>query len=230
MDEAKRKELLDLYEGLRTADVRDALDAHGYFNIGSVDPEIKPLWKDLANLKHKICGFAFTARYLPTNKLIHPESPEDYREKGREFMQKYGNCSDVHAQIKEGDILVFDCGKIPEWGGFGSEFAKQMMAKKVRGFITNNSVRDSDEISQLQFPVHCKTRGRGHRIGRTELDACNVKINLGEALVCPGDMIVADGDGIIVVPQELAEMIGRHARGIYEKTVVVGEVKYMGRK
>jgi len=111
MDEAKRKELLELYEGVRAADVRDALDAHGYFNIGCVDPEIKPLWRDLTNLKHKICGFAFTARYLPTNKFIHPESPGDYREKGREFMQKYGGCSEVHAQIKEGDILVFDCGQ-----------------------------------------------------------------------------------------------------------------------
>jgi len=210
------KELLDLYEGLRSADVVDGLQAFGHINIGSVDQDIKPLWRDVETYKHRICGFAFTVRFLPTNKVDHSNTIEEHEKNSRHFFNTFANHHPDLEAINDENILIFDCGNIFDWGGFGTLGALLLMKKGVRGMITNNSTRDSDEIIRLKFPLYCKKIGRGHRNFRSEYDACNVRINLGETLVCPGDMIVADGDGVVVVPIDLVEKVGKYARGILE--------------
>ncbi len=62
--------LLALCEGLRVANVVDAMDMVGLRNGGLVDPRIQPLWRDLEDFRHHFCGIALTLRYVPTNKII----------------------------------------------------------------------------------------------------------------------------------------------------------------
>jgi len=58
--------LLQLFDGLRVADVTDGMDAMGLQNIGLMDPEIHPLWRDAEHYAHRFVGIAVTARYVPT--------------------------------------------------------------------------------------------------------------------------------------------------------------------
>jgi 4-hydroxy-4-methyl-2-oxoglutarate aldolase len=58
--------ILKLFEGLRVADVTDGMDAVGLQNIGLMDPDIHPLWRDTEHFRHRFIGIAVTARYMPT--------------------------------------------------------------------------------------------------------------------------------------------------------------------
>jgi len=60
--------LLALFEGLRVADVTDGMDAMGLQNVGLMDPEVRPLWKDTQDYSHRFIGIAVTARYVPTQR------------------------------------------------------------------------------------------------------------------------------------------------------------------
>src|SRR5262245_20436173 len=62
------KRLLKLFDGLRVADVSDGMDKAGLHNIGLMNPEIHPLWKDTVNFSHRFTGIAVTARYVPTQQ------------------------------------------------------------------------------------------------------------------------------------------------------------------
>ena len=66
--EEEDRALLALFKRLRVADVSDGMDKAGLQNVGLVDPDIHPLWKDTVHFSHRVVGIAVTARYVPTNK------------------------------------------------------------------------------------------------------------------------------------------------------------------
>ena len=61
---------MNLYEGLRVTDVCDGLDSVGLIDTSVMDWEIRPLWRDIENFSHRICGFAHTVRFVPTNRVV----------------------------------------------------------------------------------------------------------------------------------------------------------------
>jgi len=69
-DTPSDEEILKLYTGLRVADVSDGMDMVGLRDIGLMDPRIEPLWRDIDELSHIVCGIAVTARYVPTNRVV----------------------------------------------------------------------------------------------------------------------------------------------------------------
>jgi len=84
----------------------------------------------------------------------------------------------------------------------------------ARGVVTNAGARDTDELIRQRVPVYSARISRGIRPGRLERDVENVPIACGGVRVFPGDLIVADGDGIIVVPIEHSETVAAIAREI----------------
>ncbi|MDH4298923.1 MAG: RraA family protein, partial [Cyclobacteriaceae bacterium] len=80
-------------------------------------------------------------------------------------------------------------------------------------------VRDTDEIIKQRNPVYMdlSKRGRGIRPGRNEIESVQKPVVVGGVLVNPGDVIVADGDGVIVVPREQAEIVAGFAHEILKK-------------
>jgi regulator of RNase E activity RraA len=84
------------------------------------------------------------------------------------------------------------------------------------GVVTNGGARDTDELIKQKCPVYARFISRGFMPGRVEFDAVNTPVNCGGARVRPGDMIVADGDGVVVVPVEQAEAVAKIARGILD--------------
>jgi regulator of RNase E activity RraA len=77
------------------------------------------------------------------------------------------------------------------------------------GVITTGGLADSDEIINEKVPAYHRRFARGIRPGRNELESVNRPINCGGALVRPGDVVIADGDGVVVVPRERAEEVAK---------------------
>ena len=87
-------------------------------------------------------------------------------------------------------------------------------SKGAVGIISAGGVRDTDEIIKQGIPVYMDyfKRGRGIRPGRNELESYNKPIVVGGVFIRPGDVIVADGDGVVVVPRERAVEVAEAAR------------------
>ena len=202
MDQLKREEILKLYDGLRVTDVNDALDAVGLTNVCIMDRGIKALWRDIENFKHRIYGFALTVRYLPANMAIHATDPDDYWEKRQDWYANIAPNAEWVSMIQKGDVIVIDCATKTDVGFCDSSNTYSWCNRGAVGAITNGGARDTDELIKQEVPVYSAYIGRGIRPGRITTDSINVPVNVGGALVRPGDLVVADGDGVVVVPIE----------------------------
>jgi regulator of RNase E activity RraA len=80
--------------------------------------------------------------------------------------------------------------------------------------VTDATSRDTDEIAIEKVPLYLRHKGRGIRPGRNELESVNRPVTIGGVLVCPGDIVVGDADGVIVVPRGVAEQVAKYAREI----------------
>lgn len=210
-----RREICDQYSKFRVADVCDALDALGLLDRCSMGPDIRPVWKDREMLSHRMCGFAATVRYFPTNRPFLPTSPENYLEIRDEWQNRV-TLSGIF-NLSDGDVIVIDGAGIRNIGYIGSANIMGWFSRGARGVITNAGCRDSDEIARQRMPVYSAYIGHGRKIGRVELDNVNKPVSVGGVLVRPGDFIVADGDGVIVVPAGHIEQVGELARAEREK-------------
>jgi regulator of RNase E activity RraA len=77
----------------------------------------------------------------------------------------------------------------------------------MTGVVTNGNCRDTDELILQGVPVYSKYQGGGTRPGRIEAGAINKPVVVGGVLINPGDVIVADGDGVIVVPRAYMDQV-----------------------
>ncbi len=209
--QAERDEVLRLFAGRRVTDVCDGMDAVGLQDLGLMDRQIRPLWRDVEEFAHRVCGIAHTIRFVPTNQRAPIfDTAEDYKRwKG----QWYSSLAQGprSKEIRDGDVLVIDAAGVADCGFIGSHNSLQWMAAGVRGAVTNGGARDTDEIVKQGFPVYCPGVSRGIRPGRLELESTNQPVTVGGVFVRPGDVIVADGDGVIVVPWEKARAVAEFA-------------------
>lgn len=211
--------LLELYRGARVTDVVDGLVTCGYMDVGVMDPIISPLWRDVENMSHRISGIAVTARYAPTNRPMHPGAdltkPENYQVyrnwRGMWYSQLSGEP--FMKFIKKGTVVVIDNKDDNDTGTTGSKNIMDWQEKGAVGLVTVGGVRDIDEIILQKNPVYMdyNDRGRGERIGRNELLEVQVPVVVGGVLVYPGDVIVGDSDGVVVVPRRVAVRVGQIA-------------------
>jgi len=209
-----RQELIQAFAGLRVSDVSDAMDAVGLFERGSMNPKVRPLYRDVEDFSHRIAGPALTVRYVPTNREVPNMPPEDFDAwVGRWYRdispEKY------RSEIAAGDVLVIDAAE-QDVGFIGSNNCLAWLNAGAIGVVTNGGARDTDELIKQRCPVYSRYVSRGFKPGRLELDAVGAPVNVGGVLVRRGDMVVADGDGVIVVPVEKAEQVAAIARRILD--------------
>jgi regulator of RNase E activity RraA len=216
-DEARR-EILELYRDLRVTDVCDGMDLVGLQDIGLMDNDVRPLWRDHQQFTHRFVGFAVTVRYVPTDVRVGQSSFPDTDGFKRFKSQQYGRARDPWtAAVKPGDVVVMDTGGVFEGGNIGSNNSLGWVEKGIVGVVTNGGARDTDEIVKVKKPPVYLRKGhstRGVRPGRMLTESYNFPINCAGVLVYPGDVVVADGDGVIVVPRQRALEVGRLAREI----------------
>jgi len=210
------RRILKLFEGLRVADVSDGMDKVGLTNIGLMSTEIHAAWKDTKHFTHRFIGIAVTVRYVPTNK---PPAPRMETEAFDRWVgQWYSKLSPEPfvPLIRKGTALVFDDAPDSDVGSIGSNNIMSWKLSGCVGVVTNTTARDTDEIAAQKVPLYFRKPGRGIRPGRNEIESVNRPIVCGGVLGEPGDVIVADGDGVIVVPRARAEEVAKYAGAILD--------------
>ncbi len=214
--EQENLELLKLYENLRVADVSDGMDMAGLPNTGLVDPAIHPDWVDRSDLSHIIRGIAVTARYVPTQRVDRPEPGQDFSEWEGHFYGTYSSeaFTDV---IQKGSVVVIDDVEDKDIGSIGSNNIMGWVRAGAVGVVTDAGSRDTDEVAIEKVPLYLRKKGRGIRPGRNELESVNRPVVIGGVLVRPGDVVVADGDGVVVVPRKVAHDVALNAQKVLEK-------------
>jgi regulator of RNase E activity RraA len=211
------EQILKLFEGLRVADVSDGMDKVGLNNIGLMSLEIHAAWKDTVHFMHRFVGIAVTVRYVPTNK---PPAPRMETEAFDKWVGQWYNTLSSEPfvpLIRKGTALVFDDAPDADVGTIGSNNIMGWKLNGCVGVVTSATARDTDEIATEKMPFYFRQPGRGIRPGRNEIESINRPIVCGGALVEPGDIIVADGDGVIVVPRGVAKDVAEYARATLDK-------------
>jgi 4-hydroxy-4-methyl-2-oxoglutarate aldolase len=204
--QADNARILAMYKWLRVADVSDGMDVVGLQDIGTVNNEIHALWKDTEKFTHRAVGIAVTARYVPTNRR---EPKMDGATIGRLYNTVTNEA--FTEELFPGAMLVIDAMEDGESRSIGSSNILNFKKLGMVGLVTSGGLADTDEIIYHKVPVYFRRLARGIRPNRNELESVNRPVTIGGALVRPGDVVVVDGDGVIVVPRERAEEVAREA-------------------
>lgn len=207
VDTPQDDDVLALFEGLRVADVRDGMDWVGLPHSGTVTRDIRPLAQGM-----RLCGRAFTVRSRPSDKPAPPMSPEEYTRWAYDYWYGEVNTSKGWKQdLRPGDVVVIE-GADLKVGEVGSNNSLGWHVRGAVGVVTSGGVRDSDECIRQGVPIFARYRNQAMTQGRIEHAEVKQPVALGDVLVRHGDVVVADGDGVIVVPAERAAEVARYAR------------------
>ena len=202
-------ETAKLYKYLRVADVSDAMDGIGYFDLGLMDSEIRPLW-----LGMKFWGVAYTLRAVPANRPMWKLSTTEEIVNAHGLWFREVTSKSYEADLKPGHVIVMDAGGARETGFWGSANSMGVMNRGVVGIVTNGHCRDTAEVVLEKVPICARRRGRTIIPGRIELVQTQGRIGCGGVQVQPGDIVGCDDDGVIVVPAAVAEQVAIHARAV----------------
>jgi 4-hydroxy-4-methyl-2-oxoglutarate aldolase len=208
--------ILELYKNLRVADVTDGLDMVGLPGTGLVDQSIHPDWVDLKDFSHIFRGIAITVRYVPTQKPALPAPGEDFAKWEGNFYSTYSHEA-FTTLIRPGSAIIIDDVEDRDIGSIGSNNILYWYKLGAVGIVTDAGSRDTDEVGLEKVPLYLRNKGRGIRPGRNEIESVNRPVSIGGVLVCPGDVVVGDGDGVIVVPRAVAEQVAKYANVILTK-------------
>jgi RraA family protein len=153
-------------------------------------PQLRPMHKE-----GKLAGPAFTVKTAPGDNLL------------------------VHKALdtaKPGDVIVVDAGGFPDHAVIGELMMTRAKQRGIGGIVIWGAIRDSAEIGAGTYPVYASavTHRGPYKNGPGEI---NVPIMMGGMAVNPGDIIVGDADGLVAIPQEIAERVLASAKSILEK-------------
>lgn len=202
----ENQKILAMYKYLRVADVSDGMDVVGLQDVGTVNEAIRPLWKDTETFAHRVVGIAVTARYVPTNKREPQMDPKTISQWYRDYTSEA-----FMKMLAPGTMLVIDAMEDGESRSIGSSNILAWKKLGMVGLVTSGGLADTDEIIYHKVPTYFRRLARGIRPGRNELESVNRPVTIGGVLVRPGDVVVADGDGVAVVPRERAEEVAKAA-------------------
>lgn len=182
------QKIIDAYQSIGVGDIGHILDASSFMDVN-----IRPVYQDI-----KLVGPALTAKMPPGDA---------------------GLTRKVIEMAKPGDVIVIDrCGDLQYacWGGVVTLRCK--INGVVAGLIVDGSVTDSMEISDIKWPVFSRAISGcvGRNLGKG--GGINIPVNCGGVVVHPGDLIVADDDGIAVIKPEEAEALLKELQDRYSGT------------
>lgn len=202
---SQKEEILNLYSKMRCTDVRDGMDWMGYHHYGTMSEYMRPLWPT------KAMGFALTARYVPYDRPV-PQGKigKEYTEWSNWYYKEI--CSNPWKyDVQKYDMIVINQCNLSV-GVMGSMNSLVHIALKgASGYVIDGGIRDTDEVIDERIPVWSKKRIQPMDQARIQYDAHNVKINCDGVCVNPGDLVVADGDGVIVVPKDILYDVAKYA-------------------
>jgi len=188
-------------KSISTATVATALFKRGFRNQAIQD--VHPLDAGQPTL----VGEAFTLRYMPAREDLNQLSV--FRDRSHPQRKAVEDCP-------PGAVLVMDSRKDARAASAGSILVTRLMQRGVAGVVTDGGFRDSAEIAQLGFPAYHHRPSAPTNLTLHQAIEINGPIGCGDAPVFPGDVILGDADGVIVIPAHLADEIANEA---FEMTV-----------
>ena len=160
--------------------------------------DVRPLNGNLPNM----VGEAFTLRYIPAREDLNPITVfQDRKHPQRVAVE----------QCPPGAVLVIDSRKDARAASAGSILVSRLMKRGVAGVVTDGGFRDSPEIAHLPFPAYHQRPSAPTNLTLHQAMDIDVPIGCGDVAVFPGDVMVGDGEGVIVIPAHLAAEIAAEA-------------------
>ena len=203
-------ETLAVFRTIRCADVVDALDSLGQQQRYEMDPEMRPLYPGI-----RFAGIAHTAEYDLIDKPLERMSYEEFDRRQYQAGPE-GLWHEAGRWGAPDEVLVIDA-KRTRAGILGSSNTLNGRIKGVAGYVIDGTCRDSHECIIQRTPAFCTVRSPAHPMGRIGPVSDNKPITCAGVRVAPGDLIIADDDGVMVVPQALADEVARRGRLIQDK-------------
>lgn len=194
-------ELRRRFEAIYTAALADILDTRGY-RTQTLPPSIRPLQRGM-----KLAGPAYTVRGNPTENAPYDTSL-------RKVLQMLG-------EVPAGHVAVYACGQDVA-AHLGELSVTSLAARDVAGCVLDGGCRDVSFIVELGFPVFCGHLTPEDSTFRWELEATQEPIVVGQVTIEPGDWVVGDEDGVVVVPGAIAESVLAEAE---EKAATESEIR-----
>jgi 4-hydroxy-4-methyl-2-oxoglutarate aldolase len=183
-------DLVNRLQQLYPAVVADCLDRMGYLRQ-VMEPHIRPLYPDA-----RVAGFASTVQCVDVDKP--PADPDDY----------YKGELEAVDSLQRGDVMVVStCSNGSFWGELLATAARHRGAV---GIVADAYTRDTLSLIEMKFPTFVSGILCADSLGRIDVAAVGVPIECGSVKVTPGDLVLADHDGVVVIPVDVAaEVIGR---------------------
>ncbi|MGN6380712.1 MAG: RraA family protein [Gaiellales bacterium] len=179
-------EILRRLERLHPAVVADCLDKVGV-RSNVMDPRIRPLYPEA-----RMAGFASTVHAIEVT--TPPANPDDYYR---------GELQAVDA-LRDGDIMVVSTVRGSYWGEL---LATASRYRGARGIVVDGYTRDTLALIEMRFPTFAAGISCNDSLGRLDVDAVGVPIECGGVRVEQGDLVLADFDGVVVVPAAVADEV-----------------------
>jgi regulator of RNase E activity RraA len=160
--------------------------------------DVRPLRADLPNM----VGVASTLRYIPAREDLNPIGV--FADRAHPQRQAVERCP-------PGAVLVIDSRKDARAASAGAILVTRLMQRGVAGIVTDGGLRDSPEIAKLPFPAYHQRPSAPTNITLHHAIDIDVPIGCGDAPVFPGDVVVGDAEGVVVVPAHLADEVAAEA-------------------
>jgi regulator of RNase E activity RraA len=196
--------LRERFAAIYTAALADILDARG-FNDQTLPPAIRPLERGM-----RVAGPAYTVRGGPAS---NPD-PASYDEAIRKVLWMLGD-------VREGHVAVYACEQDVS-AHLGELSVTSLKARGVAGCVLDGGCRDVRFILDEGFPVFSRFVTPEDSTWRWELEATQVSMTIGNVRIEPGDWVVADDDGVVVVPAAIAADVLSEAE---EKAATESEIR-----
>lgn len=192
LSDATREKL----KGVSTATLCTALYKRGFRNQFIQD--VRPL----DGTKPNMVGEAFTLRYMPAREDLN--RLEVFRDRAHPQRKAVEDCP-------PGAVMVIDSRKDARAASAGSILVSRLMVRGVAGIVTDGGFRDAPEIARLAIPAYHNRPSAPTNLTLHQAIEINGPIGCGDAPVFPGDVIVGDGEGVVVIPADLGSEIAEEA-------------------